>query len=294
MAKRIDRYLGKILNLKDALDNPKYPELTSLVKADIKTCLSEATTRVQRILGFCCFVFVGILCFTLAALYIPVLLFKARKFALLYTMGSLFTICRLEIVDDDDDGDDDDDDDDDDLIEQNYMGVGQHLQEPGMLFIPLGPNKSLETPFLSRASAIHGGILRLTGCHAVLRSECSEHAPHSVVCCGTSYGATLVLDKLHTWWSDGTGFLHSPLFIRCHKYRVKDVTNLTFQNMSDPPVAQPGQLEHFWTPILEHVVAASPKLPPYHGGDDHSRLQDESQAELWYTMWKEKNSAKSS
>nr|CAD7456632.1 unnamed protein product [Timema tahoe] len=33
MAKRIDRYLGKILNLKDPLDNPKYPELTSLVKA---------------------------------------------------------------------------------------------------------------------------------------------------------------------------------------------------------------------------------------------------------------------
>nr|CAD7442463.1 unnamed protein product [Timema bartmani] len=55
-------------------------------------------TRVQRILGFCCFVFVGILCFTLAALYIPVLLFKARKFALLYTMGSLFTICSFSFL----------------------------------------------------------------------------------------------------------------------------------------------------------------------------------------------------
>nr|CAD7429560.1 unnamed protein product [Timema monikensis] len=55
-------------------------------------------TRVQRILGFCCFVFMGILCFTLAALYIPVLLFKARKFALLYTMGSLFTICSFSFL----------------------------------------------------------------------------------------------------------------------------------------------------------------------------------------------------
>nr|CAD7266912.1 unnamed protein product [Timema shepardi]CAD7577503.1 unnamed protein product [Timema californicum] len=40
----------------------------------------------------------GILCFTLAALYIPVLLFKARKFALLYTMGSLFTICSFSFL----------------------------------------------------------------------------------------------------------------------------------------------------------------------------------------------------
>nr|CAD7447989.1 unnamed protein product [Timema bartmani] len=33
-----------------------------------------------------------------------------------------------------------------------------------------------------------------------------------------------------------------------------------FQNMSGPAVAQPGQSEHFWTPLLEHVVAPSPKL----------------------------------
>nr|CAD7586903.1 unnamed protein product [Timema genevievae] len=30
--------------------------------------------------------------------------------------------------------------------------------------------------------------------------------------------------------------------------------------MSSPPVAQPDQLKHFWTPLLEHVVAASPIL----------------------------------
>jgi hypothetical protein len=51
-------------------------------------------SRIQRIIGFCLCIMLGLLCFVLAAMYTPVLLLKARKFALLYTMGSLFTICR--------------------------------------------------------------------------------------------------------------------------------------------------------------------------------------------------------
>ena len=55
-------------------------------------------SRIQRIVGFCLCIFMGFVCFSLAALYAPVLLLKARKFALLYTMGSLFFICRLVSV----------------------------------------------------------------------------------------------------------------------------------------------------------------------------------------------------
>ncbi|XP_063227512.1 uncharacterized protein LOC134533787 [Bacillus rossius redtenbacheri] len=55
-------------------------------------------TRVQRILGFCIFVSLGFLFFGLAALYIPVLLLKARKFALLYTLGSLFIILSFSFL----------------------------------------------------------------------------------------------------------------------------------------------------------------------------------------------------
>jgi hypothetical protein len=51
-------------------------------------------SRIQRIIGFCVCIVLGLLSFVLAAMYTPVLLLKARKFALLYTMGSLFTICR--------------------------------------------------------------------------------------------------------------------------------------------------------------------------------------------------------
>ncbi|XP_039278754.1 protein transport protein SFT2 [Nilaparvata lugens] len=49
-------------------------------------------TKFQRITGFCICVVMSGVCFTFSAMYIPVLLFKARKFALLYTLGSLFFI----------------------------------------------------------------------------------------------------------------------------------------------------------------------------------------------------------
>ncbi|KAK5641652.1 hypothetical protein RI129_010199 [Pyrocoelia pectoralis] len=47
-------------------------------------------TRFQRITGFCICVLMGILCFSISLMYIPVLVLKARKFALLFTLGSLF------------------------------------------------------------------------------------------------------------------------------------------------------------------------------------------------------------
>uniref|UniRef100_A0A1B6KXL4 Vesicle transport protein n=1 Tax=Graphocephala atropunctata TaxID=36148 RepID=A0A1B6KXL4_9HEMI len=55
-------------------------------------------SKFQRIVGFCLCVCMGIFCFGLSALYIPVLLLKARKFALLYTMGSLFFMCSFSFL----------------------------------------------------------------------------------------------------------------------------------------------------------------------------------------------------
>ncbi|KAE8748850.1 hypothetical protein FOCC_FOCC004444 [Frankliniella occidentalis] len=54
--------------------------------------------RMQRIVGFCLCICMGMICFSLAAFYAPVLLLKARKFALLYTMGSLFFICSFSFL----------------------------------------------------------------------------------------------------------------------------------------------------------------------------------------------------
>ncbi|XP_014475261.1 PREDICTED: protein transport protein SFT2 [Dinoponera quadriceps] len=47
-------------------------------------------TRTQRLVSFGVCFLLGLLCFCLSAIYIPVLLLKARKFALLYSLGSLF------------------------------------------------------------------------------------------------------------------------------------------------------------------------------------------------------------
>ncbi|KAF2344322.1 Vesicle transport protein Got1/SFT2-like [Trinorchestia longiramus] len=54
--------------------------------------------RKQRIMGFILCVVMGIICFSLSALYAPLLLLKARKFALLFTLGSLFSLLSFSFL----------------------------------------------------------------------------------------------------------------------------------------------------------------------------------------------------
>lgn len=44
------------------------------------------------------FLVMGLICFTLSTMYIPVLLFKARKFAILFTFGSVFIIFAFALL----------------------------------------------------------------------------------------------------------------------------------------------------------------------------------------------------
>ncbi|XP_065156108.1 uncharacterized protein [Atheta coriaria] len=55
-------------------------------------------SRMQKIVGFGFCLCMGILCFSLSLMYIPVLLFKARKFSLLFTLGSFFVILSLSFL----------------------------------------------------------------------------------------------------------------------------------------------------------------------------------------------------
>ncbi|PFX24154.1 protein transport protein SFT2-like [Stylophora pistillata] len=55
-------------------------------------------SKTQRITGFFLFLLLGIFCFVMAGLIAPVMLLKARKFVLLYTMGSLFTIGSFSLL----------------------------------------------------------------------------------------------------------------------------------------------------------------------------------------------------
>ncbi|CAL4102281.1 unnamed protein product, partial [Meganyctiphanes norvegica] len=60
-------------------------------------CLPSLSRR-QRIMGFLGCVVMGIICFSLAAMYAPLLLLKARKFALLFTLGSVFSLLSFSFL----------------------------------------------------------------------------------------------------------------------------------------------------------------------------------------------------
>uniref|UniRef100_UPI00358F7998 vesicle transport protein SFT2C isoform X1 n=1 Tax=Myxine glutinosa TaxID=7769 RepID=UPI00358F7998 len=55
-------------------------------------------TKKQRILGFVGCLVMASFCFTLAGLYAPFILLKARKFALLYSLGSVFVISSFSLL----------------------------------------------------------------------------------------------------------------------------------------------------------------------------------------------------
>ncbi|XP_051899917.1 vesicle transport protein SFT2C [Pristis pectinata] len=60
-------------------------------------CLPSLSRR-QRLMGFGLCLAMGLLCFGLSAMYAPFLLLKARKFALLFTLGSLFLLGSLALL----------------------------------------------------------------------------------------------------------------------------------------------------------------------------------------------------
>ncbi|XP_015260172.1 vesicle transport protein SFT2C-like [Cyprinodon tularosa] len=60
-------------------------------------CL-PGVSRQQRLLGFGVCLGLSVLCFGLSALYAPLLLLYARKFALLWTLGSLFAVAAVSVL----------------------------------------------------------------------------------------------------------------------------------------------------------------------------------------------------
>eukprot|EP00095_Tigriopus_kingsejongensis_P001970 maker-scaffold886_size84816-snap-gene-0.26 protein:Tk01970 transcript:maker-scaffold886_size84816-snap-gene-0.26-mRNA-1 annotation:"hypothetical protein HELRODRAFT_74437" len=62
-----------------------------------KDCCPSLSQR-QRITGFMLCLGMGVLCFTLASLYAPLLVLYARKFALLFSLGSVFTLGSFSML----------------------------------------------------------------------------------------------------------------------------------------------------------------------------------------------------
>lgn len=60
-------------------------------------CLPSLSKK-QRIIGFMLCLSMGLFCFFMCSLYVPVLVLKARKFALLYTLGSVFFLMSFSAL----------------------------------------------------------------------------------------------------------------------------------------------------------------------------------------------------
>lgn len=57
-----------------------------------------ALSRKQRILGFITSLVLGVICFGLASAYIPFIILKARKFSLLFSLGSVFSLTSFSFL----------------------------------------------------------------------------------------------------------------------------------------------------------------------------------------------------
>lgn len=78
--------------------NNNYQRLNKWFGPNREDSLIPSLGRKQRIMGFVFCIVIGLFCFSLAGLYFPMLLIKTRKFALLYTVGSLFFIFSFSVL----------------------------------------------------------------------------------------------------------------------------------------------------------------------------------------------------
>ncbi|CAF0727117.1 unnamed protein product [Adineta ricciae] len=73
-------------------------DMQNLLQKGDNDPILPALSRKQRILGFMMCLTMGILCMCLATLYIPVIVLKARKFAVLFSFGSLFFLSSFSML----------------------------------------------------------------------------------------------------------------------------------------------------------------------------------------------------
>ncbi|GCB83523.1 vesicle transport protein SFT2C-like [Scyliorhinus torazame] len=92
---RMNPFSGR--NNKTAPSQGSGPPSGGFWSTDPDPCLSVLSRR-QRLTAFGLCLAMGLLCFSLSAVYAPFILLKARKFALLFTLGSLFVLAGLGLL----------------------------------------------------------------------------------------------------------------------------------------------------------------------------------------------------
>ncbi|XP_025415440.1 protein transport protein sft2 [Sipha flava] len=84
---------------KKLLNNESGEQTENLLNSSQKTYFDlPSLSKTQRIMGFMVCLSISCLMFSLSALYVPVLLLKARKFAILYATGSIFAFASVSFL----------------------------------------------------------------------------------------------------------------------------------------------------------------------------------------------------
>lgn len=89
---------GKTVGVVNEDGTTSMPSLFSSSKESEEDPILKHMTKRQRILGFLICILGGMFCFSFAAALLPVLVVSSRKFALLFTMGSLFFIASFSLL----------------------------------------------------------------------------------------------------------------------------------------------------------------------------------------------------
>ncbi|CAF1147125.1 unnamed protein product [Adineta steineri] len=95
---RLQKFFNKHSNLLNDGTPSSTDDIQELLQKGDHDPILPSLTRKQRILGFMMCLVMGLLFMALATLYIPVIVFKARKFALLFSFGSLFFLSSFSML----------------------------------------------------------------------------------------------------------------------------------------------------------------------------------------------------
>ncbi|XP_064642731.1 uncharacterized protein LOC135497017 [Lineus longissimus] len=95
---KVSKWFSKMTNRQETA-SPVIDETSNGWFSDAQKdpCLPSLSKK-QRIIGFVGCIGLGVFCFALASFYIPFIVLKARKFSLLYSLGSLFFISSFALL----------------------------------------------------------------------------------------------------------------------------------------------------------------------------------------------------
>ena len=170
--------------------------------SDAKKDCMPALSKKQRIFGFITSLGLGLFFFSFATLYVPVIVLKARKFALLFSLGSLFTLGSFSFL----------------------WGPCNHIKhlfgKDRLPFTSVYLGTLLATLYF--ALGLQSYVLTSVAGMTLLKHVFEPQIVKAFSCNFSRLSSprpSLVRHKLHSWWSNRYEILCSNMFGNVHKRR---------------------------------------------------------------------------